>query len=92
MYELPDSEPLVRSRPFNSVTGASITVGSIQKLAAAADDNRAALAKMAAKLDADIAELERRLDVVEAETKARIAAVSTAETLAQRLARLNPRR
>ena len=47
---------------------------------------------MAAKLDADIAELERRLDVVEAETKARIAAVSTAETLAQRLARLNPRR
>ena len=90
MFEINDLDPLVRARKYNSVTGSTITVGSIAALADAADDNRATMAKLAAKLDGALADLERRIASVEAETRAAIAGAG-GETLAQRLARLNPR-
>jgi ParB-like chromosome segregation protein Spo0J len=93
MYELPPNDPLVRARPFNSITGSELTLGAVQKLAVAADENRAALAKLLAKLNATIDDLDRRIASVESEVKAQIAgAAAGGETLAQRLARLNPRR
>jgi hypothetical protein len=94
MYEIKDSDPLVRSRrPFNSVSGSEITVGNIAKISDSLAESRDTMSKLTAKLAATIADLERRIVVVEAETRARIAAaISGDETLAQRLARLNPRR
>jgi hypothetical protein len=99
MYELPNNDPLVRSRPFNPTTGSELTLGAVQKLAAATADLRAAdgsilakVAKFEAAFNAAIADLERRIDHVETETKARIVDAAAGETLAERLARLNQRR
>ena len=90
MYELPNNDPLVRSRKFNSITGTELTLGNVKKLAEAAVENYENMTKLAAKLDGALADLERRIASVEAEAKAAIAGAG-GETLRQRLARLNPR-
>ena len=94
MHIVPDSDPLVRARrPFNPVSGSSITVGTLSKIADAVAENYATMSKLAAKLDETLADLSARIASVEAEVKVQIAgAMVDGETLAQRLARLNPRR
>ena len=63
MHIISDDDPLVRPRrPYNSVTGSELTLGAVKKLADAADENRTALAKLTADLDAKIAGLNKRFD------------------------------
>lgn len=80
-------------------TAAVLTTGAIGKLAAATADLRAGNGNILAKIanyetqfNAALADLSARIDHVETETKARIADAVAGETLAERLARLNPRR
>ena len=87
MHILPDSDPLVRARPFNPVTGSTITVGTISKIADSLAESRDTMSKLAADLDAKIADLSARIASVEAETKAQIKAADLAATTKQHLAR-----
>ena len=87
MHILPDSDPLVRARPFNPVTGSTITVGTISKIADSSPNPDETMNKLAADLGARIADLKSRLDVVETETKARIKAADLAATTKQHLGR-----
>jgi hypothetical protein len=79
-------------------TASVLTTGAIGKLAAATANLRVEttdlnerLAKYRAAFDETLDDLERRIASVEAEVKAQIAGAG-GETLAERLARLNPRR
>ena len=65
MHILPDSDPLVRSRKFNSITGNEITCGNIARIADSLAESRETMTKIAADLDARIADLNSRLDGLE---------------------------
>ena len=65
MHILPNSDPLVRARPFNPVTGSTITVGTISKIANSLAKSYETMNKLAADLGTRIADLNSRLDGLE---------------------------
>ncbi len=73
MHIISDSDPLLRSRPFNPVSGSAITVGNIAKIAAAVAESNERLAKLACDLDAKVADLEQRINAQVAKVREIIA-------------------
>ena len=87
MHIIKDDDPLLRSRPFNPVSGSTITVGTISKIANSLAESRETMSKLAAKLDGALDDLSARIASVEAEVKAAVADAG-GDGLAKRLARL----
>jgi hypothetical protein len=93
MYEIKDSDPLLRSRRFdpNRPSGSEITVGSISKLSAAAAELRAdngntlaKLAKFETQFKATLADLSKRIDAQAAKVRELIADAERREAAQRR--------
>jgi hypothetical protein len=78
MFETP--YPARRFDP-DRPTGASLTIGSVAKLADAVVEARTAFARFEAKTNADLADLGKRIDAVIATTKATIAEADRRDAL-----------